>query len=1181
MKNNNELALNKDEDIVFDNISIIGSGGSSKGGSGSGSTPTEDPDTLDSISIVKIIDLIGEGQIGGLVNGAQSIYLNDVPLKNGSGGYNFQGAQIGISWDQRVGTPSQDPFSGFPNVETPFSMSNVEIPNGSPQLLGITDLEVDRVRVIINIPALQRVDVATGDIHGNSVSYGYELSTDGGAFVSVKQVTVTGKASSAYQRQDEIILPRATGSGWILRVIRFSANDSGSYSASVIQLSSYVEIIDSRLSYPNSAMVAIAINPTVFSSIPTRKYLVDGLYIRVPENYNPVTRTYSGIWSGAFKPAISSNPAWILYDLISSKRYGLGTYVDENQIDKSSLYAIGRYCDELVPTGLADGTLEPRYTINTVIANQTEAFSLIAQITSAFRGMSYWTGGMVCFRQDSPQSPTMIFTQANVIGGEFAYMSVQRKDLHSVINVAWNDPKAGYVQRVEYVEDRELIDSMGIKQLDIVAFGCTSRGQAHRLGKWMLYTERYESNVITFNAGLDASLLLPGEIVLIYDSFKAGKRMSGRIKSCTLNSLETDSSIELTAGEVKIYITMPDGSFSERVVDQTNGAFLKFTWTTPLDELPVSGAVFALNDQLSPQYARIVAVAQNNDIPDTYLVTATRHNPIKYAAIENGVVIAEPKTSVAVPFVATVSELTITETTYFVAPGVIGSKINLSWAGNGQAYNVSYRTTVNGGTSNWIPSQTTVKDFDIFELKKGAIVDIQVSAKDYFGNWSQPDSVTYTVVGKTAEPSPPTNLVAIGMVRSVKLTWVNPTDIDWAQTNVYMSETNDINTAIKVGAVVGSEYTVTNLSVSSQTLYFWVRAENTSGIVSQPNSISGTQASTLEEAAYMLDVLTGMIGADQLTAELGAGVTAVGTLQDAIITQQQHIDGLSGQYTVKIDSNGYVAGFGLASDPNLAGEQTSRFVVRADSFSISSPGGTSTSGTVTTPFTVLTTRTTIDGTVFDPGVYMNSALITKLTAHQINTTGLTIRDHAGNVIFSADQKLGGTYIQNATITTANIADAAITNVKIKDASISTAKIQDLAVDTLQIADNAVTVPMAVLNQASQQWAATMIYNAAVLIIPPQQYPINIAVNFGFSFVLLQVPYNFAQAYGFLYVNGVQSYGALWGYNYGDTGASGSGTIIVNIPSGVTTTISLAAGCAGVKIGSYIANAFITAMGVKK
>ena len=496
---------------IMNKVSIAGSGG----GEQQQHVPVEASDTLHSRQMITAVDLIGEGEIGGLVDGAKSIYLNNIPLVNADGLSNFTYTEanvtngsltsVNVPWEFRSGGQSQDLFTleGYDGVEVPHLMSS-QVKQGYPVMVSVNTQTVDAVRLTVTVPALMSQDSSTGDTNGSSVSYSFDVSTNGGSYSDsgLGVIVITGKTRSHYQRTHLITLPKP-GNTWSIRMNRITADSTSSLLQNDLYFDSYSEITNTKLSYPNSAMVAMRLDSQQFSSVPTRSYLVDGLYIKVPTNYDAATRVYTGVWDGTFKVAVSSNPAWVLYDLLTSSRYGLGKYVGAEQVDKAMLYTIGRYCDELVSDGY--GGFEPRFSINTSFQSRMDAYKLISDVTSVFRGMSYWNGGMVSFTQDSPTDPSYIYNSANVVDGIFQYTGSALKDRHSVVLVTWNDPLQKYQQQIEYVEDVSLITQFGVRQTEVVAVGCTSRGQAHRVGKWILLSEQQESEMITYKVGIDRS----------------------------------------------------------------------------------------------------------------------------------------------------------------------------------------------------------------------------------------------------------------------------------------------------------------------------------------------------------------------------------------------------------------------------------------------------------------------------------------------------------------------------------------------------------------------------------------------------------------------------------------------------------------------------------------------------
>lgn len=647
---------------------ISGAGGGDKGG---GRAAVEADDTLQSRAMVAILDLIGEGEIGGLVDAGRSIFLNDTALQNADNSYNF----AGVTWDWRSGTQAQTPMAGFKGIEIPHEIENVRVKNGIPKVITISDPNVDQVRVIVSIPSLMSQNPENGDINGSSVTYQFAISKDGGPYISEQAVIISGKSRSAYQRHHLLTLPKPATS-WNIQMSRLSADSIDGSVSNDTYFNTYTNLINSRLSYPNSALAGIRIDSSQFSQIPRRSYLVNGLYIKVPENYDPVTRLYTGTWNGQFKPAISSNPAWILYDLLTSNRYALGQFIKEGQVDKAMLYKIGRYCDELVDNGI--GGTEPRFTINTAIQTSAEAYRLITDITTVFRGMAFWGGSMVCFTQDAPTDPSMSFTQSNVIDGTFNYSGSARKDRHSVVLVAWNDPAEGYKQKIEYVEDPELVAKYGVRKAETVAFGCTSRGQASRVGKWILYTERDESNLIQFKVGLDSALMSPGEVIRINDQYRAGARLGGRLISSTPTSATLDAPVTVPSANSTISIRMPSGVFVDRAILETSGTHSTVTWMSALTDTPVANAIWLLSDDVAAStLARVTSISQDSENKDVYIVSALEHNPLKYAAIEQGLVL-EPSNSGSNPYLLSLPPTGLTAAAYLSAAGQ-GIDLLVSW----------------------------------------------------------------------------------------------------------------------------------------------------------------------------------------------------------------------------------------------------------------------------------------------------------------------------------------------------------------------------------------------------------------------------------------------------------------------------------------------------------------------
>ena len=629
---------------------VIGAGGGGKGGGGSARVAQEAPDSLRSKAFARVMDLISEGEIEGLVDGLKSVYLDDTPIQNADGSYNFTGVMV----ETRPGTQQQGYVPGFASVENEVGVG-VEVKASQPVVRSITDPDVDAVRVKISVPQLTNQDTTNGDLNGGTVNFAIDLQVNGGGFVEVVNDTISGKTTTKYQRS--YYVPLAGSGPWEIRVRRITADSTSSAIQNKTFLESYTEVIESKLRYPNSALVALRVDASQFSSIPRRSYDMKLLCVRVPTNYEPTTRAYSGIWDGTFKVAWTDNPAWCFYDLVTSTRYGLGSYIPEAQVDKWALYRVAQYCDQLVPNGL--GGNEPRFTCNLYLQTREQAYKVVQDMASIFRGMVYWSGGAITVTQDAPVDPVYQFAPANVVDGDFAYQGSSAKARHTVALVTWNDPEDFYRQKVEYVEDAAGIARYGIVQTEVVALGCTSRGQAHRVGKWLIYSEQSESEIVTFRTGLEGAVVRPGDVIKVADPVRGGMRLGGRIAAVTASSITIDQ--DVPADLVwRLSVITPGGKVEERHVGWVSGRVLNVT--IPFSDMPQVDAIWVLASTIvEPQLFRVVSIAETD--PGVHEVTALAHNPSKYNAIEQGLALQPRSITVLSDMPAAPTELAMTENT--------------------------------------------------------------------------------------------------------------------------------------------------------------------------------------------------------------------------------------------------------------------------------------------------------------------------------------------------------------------------------------------------------------------------------------------------------------------------------------------------------------------------------------
>ncbi len=708
-------------------------------GGGGGSAPVESPDSLHSRSIARVLDLVSEGEILGLVNGLQSAFLNETPIANPDGTLNFKNVHL----DYRSGSQNQSYIPGFPSAENEIGIG-VELRQETPWTRSFSNTQLSAVRVRLSTPQFMKTDTETGDVKGTVVNYAIDLSVDGGQFNQIMTGRFSGKTTTKFERSHRIDLPEAA-TNWTIRVRRLTPDSTSGTLMNKTFIESVVEVIDAKLRYPNSALIGLTVDAEQFSSIPTRAYELYGRIIRVPSNYDPETRTYEGIWDGTFKPAYSNNPAWIFYDIVTHKRFGLGHIIDPSLVDKWGLYVIAKYCDELVPDGM--GGMEPRFTCNVYLQTRQEAYRVVQDLASAFRGMSYWSSGAVFANADMPTDPAFIYTPANVIDGKFAYQGSSRKNRYTVALVSWNDMSDFGRAKVEYVEDAVGIQRYGIHQAEITAIGCTSRAMARRVGKWLLLTSRYETDTVTFAVGLDGTLCAPGQIVMVSDPHRAGRRLGGRITAATSNTVTVDADYPAEQLTGKITVVLPDATTESVSIASVQGRTI--TVATPFRLTPEAESMWTVeNAELAAKRYRVIQVEDNNDL--TFNITALEHVEGKFDEVDFNIDFDEPVTTVLPPkVIAPPSNVTVGHSE--VAGEVISSTVvNISWdpVPGATSYYVEWRQ--NNG--NWRSAGTTSStSMDIYGAVAGP-VETRITAIGVGGKSNPSDPSGYDIPDQTKKP---------------------------------------------------------------------------------------------------------------------------------------------------------------------------------------------------------------------------------------------------------------------------------------------------------------------------------------------------------------------------------------------------------------------------------------------
>jgi len=847
---------------------------------GSTHTPTEANDTLSSTAYAQILDLVSEGPIYGFPDNAHSaryMYLDNTPIENADGTTNFNVSQI----DSRLGYIDQSYIPGFDSTANTTSVG-VELKQITPWVQTITDLTANAVRITLSVEGLSKTDVNTGDVSGYTVAYQIQLSVDGGAYSVPVSTSFNGKASSTYTRSHRIELSGAHTS-YTIRVVRTTADTTSSYIRDTTTVVSYTTLIDGKLRYPMSALVALSMDAAQFSSVPTRSYALKGLLVKYPSNYDPDTRVYSGTWDGSFITGWTDNPAWIFYDLVLNPRYGLGKKVDATMVDRYSLYQIAKYCDVMVSDG--KGGMEPRFTCNCYIQSRTDAYKVLQDLASVFRGMAYWAAGAVAATSDMPADPVYVYTAANVVQGQFKYVGSSLKTRYTVALVTWNDPENAYQSAVEYVEDADGVARYGINKAEITAFGCTSRSQAQRVGHWSILTSRYETNAVTFSVGLDGTLAQPGQIIAVADPARAGRRLGGRVHSATDTAhITVDKLMAQAAIGDTFTVVSPAGVAESSTISAISGNAV--TVNPPLASTPNPGSVYMVESStVQSQLFRVMTVSEKDGI--TFEIIATQHEPGKYAAIDSGAAIdvrpitGLPLNTQAAPTGVTVSQYVV------VDQGIAKTNMTLSWAAAPSA--VSYVAQWKKDNGDWVEAGSTGgTSIDVHNIYQGAYI-LRVRAVNGLGVSSvYAYSSQTTLSGKTGAPPTVTSLTAsTDQVFAIRLNWTFPPNVgDTSYTEIYYSHTNDFSTATQLGRYSYPTSTTNLLGlVAGYDMYFWARLVDTSSNIGAfyPDSAGpGVHGMSSMDASAILAYLTGQITATQLASDLATPIAAIPSMQTAI-----------------------------------------------------------------------------------------------------------------------------------------------------------------------------------------------------------------------------------------------------------------------------------------------------------
>ncbi|MBF9834202.1 host specificity protein J [Enterobacter hormaechei] len=737
-----------------------------KGGSSSSRTPVEQPDDLQSIAKAKILMVLGEGEFAGGLT-ARDIYLDGTPLQNADGSENFSG----VVWEFRPGTQAQDYIQGIPGTENEISVGT-EVSSETAWTHTFTNTQLSAVRLRLKWPSLFKQQ-DNGDLVGYSINYVVELQTDGGSWQKVLDTNVTGKTTSGYERSHRIDLPKA-GSTWTIRLRKITADANSAKIGDTMTLQSYTEVIDAKLRYPNTALLYIEFDSSQFNgSIPQIACEPRGRVIRVPDTYDPETRTYSGTWLGTFKWAWTDNPAWIFYDLVVSDRFGLGDRLTTANIDKWTLYQVAQYCDQMVPDGKGGSGTEPRYTCNVYIQERNDAYTVLRDFAAIFRGMTYWGDDQIVALADMPRDVDFTYTHANVIDGRFTYSSSTTKNRYTNALVSWSDPDNAYSDAMEPVFEQALVSRYGFNQLEITAIGCTRQSEANRKGRWGILTNN-KDRVVTFNVGEDGNIPQPGYVIAVADRNLSGRDLGGRVSAVNGRVLTLDRAPDASSGD-RMIVNLPSGVSQSRTIQSIRGN--KVTVTTAYSETPVAEAVWVIeSDELYAQQYRVITVTDNND--GTFTIVGANHDPDKFDRIDTGAIIDQRPVSVIPPGNQSPPANIVISSFSVVQQNISVETMRVSWdqAQNAIAYEAQWRR--NDG--NWVnvPRSSTTS-FDVPGIYAGRyLVRVRaINAAEISSGWGYSEEKTLT--GKVGNPPKPVGFIASeNVVFGIELSWGFPANTD-------------------------------------------------------------------------------------------------------------------------------------------------------------------------------------------------------------------------------------------------------------------------------------------------------------------------------------------------------------------------------------------------------------------
>ncbi|MDU2248922.1 MAG: phage tail protein [Enterobacter hormaechei] len=789
--------------------------GRGKGGSNQTRTPIEAPDSIQSIARAKVLIALGEGEFAGGLDG-KNIFLGDsssyTPLQNADGSYNFNN----VKYEFRSGTQDQDYIQGFPGIENELQVS-YELKQAVPYVRAVSNTQLSALRIRLGWPTLL-LQKNNGDKVGTRVEYAIDLSVDGGPYETVVNGAVDDKTTSLYERSHRVNLPKAS-TGWQLRVRRITPDSTSVNIVDTMRVVAVTEIIDAKLRYVNTALLYVEFDAKQFpNGIPQVVCNPKGRIIRVPDTYDPETRTYSGTWEGVFKWAWTDNPAWIYYDIILNERFGLGQRIDATQIDKWELYRIAQYCDQLVPDGKGGSGTEPRFRCNVYIQDRNDAWTVLRDLAGIFRGMTYWGDNKMYVLADMPRDVWHIYNHASVVEGKFTFADPSETTRNTAALVNWSDPANHYKDTPEPVYDNDLAMRFDYRQLEMTAIGCTRQSEANRRGRWALLTNGI-GEVVTFSTGMDVPPV--GEVIGVAANELAGRTIGGRVSAVNGRSITLDRAADVKAGN-RLFLNLPSGTAQARTVQAVNGNTV--TVTTPYSETPEAECNWGVDsDDLFIALFRVTGTRDNND--GTFEVTGTTYNPDIYSAVDTGARLDERPVSVIPPGVQAPPGDIVVDSYSTVNQNIAITTMRVAWDSVQGA--VAYEAEWRRDSGNWISvPRTSSLGFEVQGIYSGRyLVRVRaVNASDVSSVWATSSEVNLT--GKVGNPPKPVGFIASdNVVFGIELSWGFPANTDdTLKTEIQYSPTGTEDDAMLLADVPYPQRKYQQMGLKAGQI-FWYRAQ--------------------------------------------------------------------------------------------------------------------------------------------------------------------------------------------------------------------------------------------------------------------------------------------------------------------------------------------------------------------